>query len=52
MERTSGKPYGCFILQYEKSDFTQILHELHERWNDVIILDRAGNVVSSNRHQL
>lgn len=52
MERTSGNPYGVLYFAIRESDFKRFFTNFTSDGNDVIILDRSGNVVSSNRHEL
>jgi two-component system sensor histidine kinase YesM len=52
MERTSGKQYGVLYFAIRESDFKQFYASFTSKGNDVIILDRSGVVVSSNRHEL
>ena len=52
MERTSGNPYGVLYFAIRESDFKRFFTNFTSEGNDVIILDRSGNVVSSNRHEL
>lgn len=52
MERTSGNQYGILYFAIRESDFKRFYSSFTSKGNDVVILDRSGIVVSSNRHEL
>jgi two-component system sensor histidine kinase YesM len=52
MERTSGNQYGILYFAIRESDFKRFYSSFTSKGNDVVILDRAGIVISSNRHEL
>jgi two-component system sensor histidine kinase YesM len=52
MERTSGNQYGVLYFAIKESDFKGFYSSFTSKGNDVVILDRKGVVVSSNRHDL
>lgn len=52
MERTSGNQYGVLYFAIRESDFKRFYASFTSSGNDVVILDRSGVVVSSNRHEL
>jgi len=52
MEKTSAKKYGIVYFAIKESEFKRFYSSFTSRGNDVVILDRSGLVVSSNRHEL
>jgi len=51
-ERTSGTLYGDLYIAIRESAFKQFYTNFTSDGNDVVILDRSGVIVSSNREEL
>jgi len=52
LERTTGTLYGVLYFAIKESEFKQVYSGFTSAGNDVIILDRFGTVVSSNKTEL
>lgn len=52
LERTSGQPYGQLYIAIREKDFRKFYTSFTSSGNDVVILNQAGMIVSSNRDQL
>ncbi|MNZ65023.1 Sensor histidine kinase YehU [compost metagenome] len=51
-ERTTGLGYGLLYITIDESDFKPFYSSFTSEGNDVVIIDRNGVVVSSNRQEL
>ncbi|HZH58586.1 MAG TPA: cache domain-containing protein, partial [Metabacillus sp.] len=49
MERISGKVYGSVYVAIQESEFQKFYTNFTSQGNDVLIIDRDGMIVSSNR---
>ncbi|MCC3380457.1 histidine kinase [Paenibacillus farraposensis] len=52
MERTSGTLYGMIYIAIREPEFRRFYNNFTSNGNDVLILDKSGLIVSSNRQDL
>ncbi|MBS4205937.1 sensor histidine kinase [Lederbergia citrea] len=52
VERSTGNIYGSFYIGIREKDFKQFYSNYTSYGNDVVVLDRSGVVVSSNKQDL
>ncbi|MDP4099338.1 sensor histidine kinase [Paenibacillus sp. P96] len=52
VERTSGSLYGLLYVSIREQEFKQFYANFTSSGNDVVILDKTGRIVSSNREEL
>jgi two-component system sensor histidine kinase YesM len=52
MERSTGFVYGTLFFAMRESEFKQLYSSYTSEGNDMVILDRSGTILSSNRGEL
>jgi two-component system sensor histidine kinase YesM len=52
LERSTGIVYGTLFFAMRESEFRQLYASYTSEGNDIVILDRAGTILSSNRGAL
>ncbi|MCP3762221.1 sensor histidine kinase [Domibacillus sp. A3M-37] len=52
MERTTDSIYGVFYLSIKESEFQKFYANFTSEGNDILVINSAGHILSSNRHEM